>query len=413
MSRLTVLVMVAGGCCVALASDIPPPRPVDIAAIVRQLGSEDFAAREAASRRLSTLDVDEPPAELLAALKSPNPEVRERAAKAVKALREHIALGRDRAAARHLPRGERFARLGQLDLYVASTAVSDLKPDDPRLWEPALDIGRRATERAEMKGDRQPHNCPSKFPDFATYKKLFSPRLTRVDEAFQPERTYIPEAIQAPGVTDPASGFIYTLAVSRGPVHAPKGVISTSLVLATGDVSCGDDLNNSVVVCDGDVRVGRNVNKSLVIARGKITVGGTADSSYLIAGKTVAIATPPEPVRKVANPLLQKTLDSTKVVVEEAAAKPLGYITFFELSAVGVETKADGKDVRVAAVTDGGAFATAGVRVGDVVVDVGGKKPDSPEALQRLLRDALAVGDAKVSLLRDGKPVAATVALPE
>ena len=83
---------IAAGCAVALASDIPPPRPLDVAALVRQLGSDDFAEREAAERRLSTLKVDEVPPELLAALKSPNLEVRERAARAVKTLRGRIAL---------------------------------------------------------------------------------------------------------------------------------------------------------------------------------------------------------------------------------------------------------------------------------------------------------------------------------
>src|SRR5262245_34374769 len=151
MKRLTICALVAAGCWAGMASnDIPPPREaVDVPALVRQLGSEDFAEREEAAKRLATLDVAEVPAELLAAAKSDNPEVRERAAKAVKALRDYIAQGPERAAIARLPRGERFAQRGQIDLYVASTAASDLKADDPRLWEPALAVGRRLIEKAE------------------------------------------------------------------------------------------------------------------------------------------------------------------------------------------------------------------------------------------------------------------------
>ena len=169
MARLTTGLLIAVVCGAALAADeAPPPRAVDVAAIVRQLGSEDFAEREAATRRLSTLNVDDVPPELLAALKSPNPEIRDRAGKAMITLRAHIALMR-------LPRGERFARRGQIDLYVASTAVSKWKVDDARLWEPALDVGRVAINRADMTEDRMPQGCPALSRDFATTRKSSTP----------------------------------------------------------------------------------------------------------------------------------------------------------------------------------------------------------------------------------------------
>src|SRR4051812_43402816 len=110
MHRLAILGAVLGLVTLVGASDTPPPREVvDVAALVRQLGSADFGEREAASQKLAALPVQEPPAELLAALKSPDPEVRDRAAKAVKAIREAAAL-------RRLPRDERFASRGQVDL---------------------------------------------------------------------------------------------------------------------------------------------------------------------------------------------------------------------------------------------------------------------------------------------------------
>ena len=189
MNRITMCVLAVTGCAVALASDIPPPREVvDVAALVRQLGNDDFAEREAAERRLSTLKVDEVPPELLAALKSPNLEVRERSERAIKALRGRIALGK-------LPHGERFAKRGQIDLYVASTAAGDpkAKADDPRLWEPAFESGLRAVESAGLKGDRKPQGGPTWFKDYPTFRKAYPGlRFLRTDDLYAPPRKGTP-----------------------------------------------------------------------------------------------------------------------------------------------------------------------------------------------------------------------------
>jgi hypothetical protein len=121
MSRWTICALAAAVSGIVLASDIPPPRPVDVAALVRQLGSDDFAKREEASRRLATLKVDAPPPELLAALKSTNPEVRDRARRAVKALEAHIVRERERVATARLPRSS-FVRNGGDLVPLASPA---------------------------------------------------------------------------------------------------------------------------------------------------------------------------------------------------------------------------------------------------------------------------------------------------
>ena len=101
MTRFVAFVV---GCAALAPDDIPPPRPVDLAALVRQLGSEDFAEREEASRRLATLSVDVPPPELLEALKSSNPEIRDRAARALAGLKQHIVRERERVVLSRLPR---------------------------------------------------------------------------------------------------------------------------------------------------------------------------------------------------------------------------------------------------------------------------------------------------------------------
>ena len=70
----------------------------------------------------------------------------------MKALELHIVRERERAELSRLPRSERFARRGQVDLYVASTAANKLKADDDRLWLPAFDLGVTTAMKAELKG---------------------------------------------------------------------------------------------------------------------------------------------------------------------------------------------------------------------------------------------------------------------
>jgi hypothetical protein len=211
-------------------------------------------------------------------------------------------------------------------------------------------------------------------------------------------------AVMADGVMEPKS--LQALVVARGSVRAKRG-IDDSLVIATGDIICGNELSGSMIICDGDVHVGGRVGHSLIIARGQITAAGLDLANTLIAGRAVIIKQAVLPPKR---DLLLLNLQNS---VEENNARPLGFITFFELSTVGIEAKAVGKVVQITAVADGKPFAQAGVRVDDIITEVNGKKPDSPESLRRLLRDALAIGDSTVKLQRGEKVETVKVVLPE
>jgi hypothetical protein len=405
MKRIAMCVLVAVGCVVVSAADIPPPRAVDVAALVKQLGSAEFAEREAATERLSTLRVDEVPPELLAALKSANPEVRERAERAVKSLRERIAL-------RRLPRGERFAKRGQIDLYVASTATSytDAKADDPRLWNPVLHIGRAAMKQA---GPSAPRNGVALCQDISEYKKGLRVWFTRVGETYTKHRYTHPEAIQASAVTG-EEGFNLHIVVSRGPVRT-NGNIYESVVLATGDVTVKYSIGNAVIICAGDVRAGHDVHKSLIIARGGISIKNISSTNTLIAGGTVTVGKPPVPRHgpEETDPEILKAWEVERGITEEKARTPLGYITFFELHRIGLGVRAADGAVQVTKITAGQPCDKAGLKVGDTILEVNGKKPTDAESLRRLLRDALAIGDASVKLQRGDKAETVKVSLPE
>lgn len=400
MSRVFVGLWVAVGCWAVMATDAPAPRPVDVAPLVRQLGSDDFQERETATNRLAALPLDAPPVELLDALKSSDPEVRDRAAKAVQAIRTRFVV-------KQLPRGEKFATRGEIDLFVAATAVWELRADDARLWEPALAVGRVAIAKADLAGVKKPNGCPATFKDFPTYNSLFNPRLIRTNGVYVPElkdaagnliRAH-PEGVHAVGVTNPR--WISGPVVSRGDVST-KTVITSSLILANGNVTCEDDLNSSIVICDGDVSVGRQTSMSLIVARGNIHIKGAAFGGTLIAGGTVTIANPHDRIPMgLENTVLQKE------------SNPLGFITFFELRRIGLDVKVADGAVRVAALAAGNVCEKAGLKVGDAVVEVNGKKPTDAESLRRLLRDALAVGEATVKLQRGKDTITAKLSLPD
>ena len=155
------------------------------------------------------------------------------------------------------------------------------------------------------------------------------------------------------------------------------------------------------LVCDGDVEVKGRVDGSVVIARGDIQVTHIVLNSTVIAGGKCAFTSP-----QASDPRFNNILKSND-------PNPLGFVTFFELSRIGVEVATTDKVVRITDVADAKAFVLAGAKVGDVVEGVNGTKPDSAESLRKLLRDALAVGDAAVKVTRGDAAHTLRVVLPE
>jgi S1-C subfamily serine protease len=159
-------------------------------------------------------------------------------------------------------------------------------------------------------------------------------------------------------------------------------------------------MNDVVIVCDGDVVVTTDyIGLSLIVARGNITAKGGSIVTLMAGGKITL-----ENKDRINN-------GPNSYLVEDQL-NTLG-VTFFELHRVGIEAKAAEKVVTLSAVKEKSAAALAGLKVGDVVVAVGAKKPADVEAFRRALRDALALGDATVRVTRDGKPVEVKLALPE
>ena len=392
-------VLVGGGVVSAEPpATAPPPRPAaqHIEELVRLLGSEDFAEREQATRALCALDLNGLPPELYLATKSPDPEVRKRAETVITALRR-------RAERQALGPPAVFAKSGRVDLLVASAAAWHVPVEDDRVWQTVLDVASDLDRRAKfcwaLTGRR-----PA-VPTASFWLVCLKPQFVRSGVTFDvPAKNDVdpwwPGGVVAPAVTA-AQNLNRTLILSRGPVR-PARAIAESVVLANGNVS-SNGLNVSVVVCDGNVDVVGRAYRSIVIARGDITVDRAANSTFVAGGRVTIREVPPPRAGAPLQP----------VVVNQGERNPLGFITFFELSRVGLEVTDAAGAVRVKAVAGGGAFARAGAKAGDVIDGVNGAKPDSAESLRRLLRDALAVGDATVTVRRGDKVESLRVVLPE
>jgi hypothetical protein len=268
-----------------------------------------------------------------------------------------------------------------------------------------LEISGRAATQAGLKGDFLP-NGPLWTKDFPAYRKnVIHDKMTRTEGIFtrgEKDHFVLRGALMAAGVDEPHS--IEGLIVSRGAVRVKKD-INNSLVLATGDVVVGSMIK-SAIICDGDLRVNGMIG-CFVVTRGDVEVDGYGYENTVISGGKVSFKKPvPLPNQQT----LPKEMENR---VQENVNRPLGFINFFELATVGVEVSVADKTVKVAAIEKGKPFDHAGVWVGDVITEVNGKKPDSAESPRRLLRDALAIGDATVKVQRRGNTKTVKISLPD
>ena len=301
-------------------------------------------------------------------------------------------------------RAEGYVQSGKIDLLVANSSVWELPASEERLWLPTFELGKRVAEQGKLRWPLE-HKGGS---DFTTFLAGYDPTLMKTETPFREPPAVGKNklgacrriAIVSPEVTTTRT-ISDSLVISRGLVQS-KGV-GWSVIFANGDVLCDDDLTNAVVISGGDIRLKRLNKDSVLIARGNITAP-VALGCTLLAGGTITFT---EKKWTPQDPNLQN-------IVKEGESKPLGFITFFELSQIGLEATDKDKAVRVAKFTDASPLRKAGVAVGDVVMKVNGTPVATAEELRRALRDATATkGEATLNVGRDGKATDIRVPLPD
>ena len=115
-----------------------------------------------------------------------------------------------------------------------------------------------------------------------------------------------------------------------------------------------------------------------MIARGSITATYISDS-YLISGKKI------------------NCKRSHQCILEENQPRPLKFVTWFDVAREGLTVEAADGGVKVKTVEDKKPFGKAGLRAGDLIVEVDNEAASSPNVFRQLLRRAL-TGDYGVRL---------------
>ncbi len=358
---------------------------------IRQLGSTLHEEREKAEAILSSSD-DAAPA-LREALKSPDPEVRRRAGRALQAVdrRRHLAA---------LALLQKFAKEGQVLLAADLLVQTPHLDDEEDAWQAVTEWAERlSAAEARTFGRRSiPEGEAAPLGDFRKYIKSLEIGIVK-----DPLRVSWNERGGARFVAKGESfvdGFknkfiSSSLLVSSGDVRAKH--VRSSVVLAGGSVEV-DTMFQTIVVCDGDFTMNEVLVSCLVIARGAIHCRADAGNSRFISSDRVHCG---------------KRMTPSQNVIKEGEANPLGLVKFFDLKHVGLATEAGESGLRVKAVDKGSRAARAGLRAGDVLVTADAKKVASAEAFRKLIRGAVAEGrpvpltvhraDRDLTLSLDGK----------
>jgi hypothetical protein len=386
--------------------DVPPAR---VEELIRQLGSDKHAEREAASRRLLHAEGAAPA--LRRALSSSEREVARRA-------RAILGAFERRRQARALERLKAAAKAGDADLVAEGLACWGGGDGDAACWQAALDLGWRVVDYdrkgpkrvsdersmpqrdfARFLWDRRPRALPPGRPDLKVPRGGPPRGLPDIGQFLaRGERLVIGARATSSLFAASESAHLGrvggTFVFAGGPVRLEFG--SRVVVFSDGDVEFGlapgsrdnDDVGaiNSVLVARGAVRCPPGMQNCLVLAGGDVTVpeGATLVNTTLRSARDVRV---PKSARLIRNTATERQVKGV-----------FGPVRFFETTNVGVEAAPCKFAVRVTAVDGKKAFAKAGLKVGDLVTSLNASEATTPERFRRLLRRAIADGSAAAEL---------------
>ncbi len=411
MRHLLILVLLPALCLTSLAAD-PPSAPAperaaqEIAALIRQLGDQNFEVRQAATERL--LERPDAAPALRKALKSDDPEVARRAA----AILEGQAR---RQGKQTLDRLAGFASRGEIDRSVELLVAHEHWADEEAAWRVLTDLAQNLIDRAEKEfGEPAVPPRLDFLPagDLTRYLKLYRPRLQtngRIPTAGDREipqhkrdtqgRNYEPVWARAEEieVNQCGSDFLVSAGAVRG-IPEQGGRLGGCVVFAGGsvDVRKSSSTAGSVIVCDGDFTA-RNARGCLIIARGDVRCTQLAEGCRIIASGSVDVG--------------DKAYEKSNQIKQNEAV-PLGFVRWFDPEDLGVVVEGTEGGVRVTRAEEGKPFARAGLQKGDLVTALGGARAGAAETFRRLLRKATITGEeVPLAVRRDGQALELTVPL--
>jgi hypothetical protein len=366
-------------------------QPLGTQELLRQLGSEIYAEREAATCGLLRRESERKTIEK--ALQSDDAEVRKRVGQILaefdRRKHERMVTAVRNAAVRCEP-----------DRVVEMLTQAYGQPEDPRCWDSVivltqvlLDAESRNYGSVRVpKGFQRWSKSDVRFV-LAKRNAIAAPRVTR---ELLGKRPNLPILIRGREIECPLEDVAGGIVCCDGPVQAK--ILEGTIVLANGDVTVCGCLFNSVVITDGSVNA-NGVTGSLVVARGDVKVALLTSSTVLcgskaIIGKDVYAST------VVGREVVHRASQTKMSSVNQNAPLPL--VDFFGVSEVGAELAISDGALVVKRVDEGKCFERAGVRKGDIVLNLGDTKTEPAEKFRRLARKCLVGGEEFLLRVRRG-----------
>jgi hypothetical protein len=387
--------LAAGG--LLLAQEPKPDRPPDVPALIRQLGSPNFADREAATTALGrTLAALGPLAE---AARGGDPEVARRAAGALAVLRK-------RAGADRLKRLPEYARARQVDRFVEAMAAwpDAVSFDDRQL---ARVLAREVAAWAGREFGADVRNF--RFPDVDRHPEFPTPLTTGRDLDTVARGDTIAASLD--GTKRRQSGGEYWQ-FGGGFVSFRRG--DGSYFLVNGDIRATEPApgkgvyRGGLTVCNGDFTAEAYVSagRAVILAAGDVDFRGHGpQNSLVVAGGDIRFQSADH----------EEFAVKTRSAFHRREPKLAEFLRFYDCASEGLHVRAEDKTVFVTKVDAGKPFAAAGVQPGDRVVKVNDVPVRSVRELNRLLCRAEVgyPGTAALFLARGDDGVDAVVKLAD
>jgi hypothetical protein len=381
-SSLCLLPACLAGACVCLALTCCPYIPCGSAAessaekvarLIRDLGSDNYETREAASSELKKMEEAVPALRKAAA--AGDAEVQRRTAEILEGFAE-------KRLARALQKATALVKEGRIDQAVERLVLMKKSDDEEPYWDPLMRFAARLDE-----AERRAFGKITVLKTHPLYRLRPVGEFRGYPKDFPLKVLHFPKA----GLTDTLSRLIrgenvsvegdtaYCLVAASGAVSAVN--LSFSVVFSNGDVKV-DKLHSSIIVCDGNVEARTVIGNSLVIARGKVTLPRTTGGSVVMA-------------LQVKSPANAEIGSSS---IDTGNSNPLGVVKFFDPKEVGLvvtrrpydsEKRLVPEGLLVTEVAKDKPFASA-IRWGDVIHAIDGLKASTPEDFRKLLRKRLA-----------------------
>jgi hypothetical protein len=356
--------------------------------LIEQLGSTDFAKREAATREL--MSREEAEQALRKALQSPDPEVVRRASLILESYKP-------RRTQRWLARLAALGKNGEVDQLIEQAVEHESGEKDVAWGQPVLDCLSKIVEAGNI--EKRVFNTKDygisdvmAVRSFERYLRTTNPEVLSTGKLQgRPQTGYV---IRTRQIHFSESCFT-SLVLCTGPADLEEtSSVGYSVILGGDNVQINDGIS-SILICDGSFKAAQRLRGCLVVARGTVQFED-AKHSVIVSGSTVH--------SKYA------LREADEVSITENEPHPFGFVKWFEPENVGLAMRQVDGSWRIAEGAGSKVLTQSGLRPEDMILAVDDTEIKTAEAYRRLVRRKLAEGkDMVFHVRRLNKPLEITV----